>query len=192
MNPWYPLKTPLVLASISPRRKNLLTGLNIPLIIHPSGVEENGFEGTPEAVVTRWATRKAESVAPEYPDHIVLGADTMVFLDGKPLGKPEDEKEAIEMLSALSGRTHSVFGGVFVLAGERRSVFHEETRVFFRDLTLNEIRYYVSTGEPMDKAGSYGAQGSGGVFVRKIRGCWYNVVGLPLPRVITELRALVE
>lgn len=191
MNPWYPSDTPLVLASMSPRRKDLLSSVGIPLLVRPSGVEENCFLGDPPEVVTHWAARKADSVAGLYPGHPVLGADTMVFLDGSPLGKPADRREAVRMLGALSGRSHSVFGGVCILARGRRVVFHQETMVAFRDLTDQEIDRYVSSGEPMDKAGSYGAQGIGGLFVKEIRGCWFNVVGLPLPRVVTELRALL-
>jgi septum formation protein len=114
----------------------------------------------------------------------------MVFLDGEPLGKPGDETEAAEMLRAMSGRWHSVFGGVCIVLGNRERLFHRETRVHFRDLSAREIDAYVETGEPMDKAGAYGAQGLGGLFVREIRGCWFNVVGLPLTDVVTHLREL--
>lgn len=190
MNHWYTHDVPLVLASISPRRKALLEGIGIPLIVHPSGVLETGFTGSPEQVVMGWAERKASAVAPAYPRNPVLGADTMVFLNGRPLGKPGDENEAAEMLRAMSGRWHSVFGGVCIVLGEERRVFHRETRVLFRDLSAQEINAYVETGEPMDKAGAYGAQGLGGLFVREIRGCWFNVVGLPLADVVTELRGM--
>lgn len=190
MNPWYDHDVPLVLASISPRRKSLLESVGIPLIVHPSGVEETEFTGTPEQVVMGWAYRKALAVAPEYPCNPVLGADTMVFLDGEPLGKPRDAAEAAGMLGAMSGRWHSVFGGVCIILGGEERLFHRETRVLFRDLSTSEISAYVDTGEPMDKAGAYGAQGLGGLFVREIRGCWFNVVGLPLPDVVIELRSL--
>ncbi len=190
MNPWYTHDVPLVLASISPRRKSLLEAIGIPLIVHPSGVLETGFTGSPEQVVMGWASRKALVVAPEYPSNPVLGADTMVFLNGRPLGKPEDENEAAEMLGAMSGRWHSVFGGVCLVLGNEKRLFHRETRVLFRDISAPEISAYVETGEPMDKAGAYGAQGHGGLFVREIRGCWFNVVGLPLPDVVMALRSM--
>jgi septum formation protein len=190
VNPWYTHEAPLVLASISPRRKSLLEGIGIPIIVHPSGVCETDFTGSPEQVVMGWAERKAFAVAPAYPGNPVLGADTMVFLDGEPLGKPGDETEAAEMLRAMSGRWHSVFGGVCIVLGNRERLFHRETRVHFRDLSAREIDAYVETGEPMDKAGAYGAQGLGGLFVREIRGCWFNVVGLPLTDVVTHLREL--
>jgi septum formation protein len=190
VNHWYPWATPLVLASVSPRRLNLLEGIGVPVIVRPSGVEEDGFHGSPGEVVEGWAQKKASAVAPEFPHNPVLGADTMVFLDGEPMGKPGDSREAMEMLGALSGRRHSVFGGVCILLGEGRRLFHRETRVLFRELSPMEIRAYVESGEPMDKAGAYGAQGMGGLFVREIRGCWFNVVGLPLPDVMTELRSL--
>lgn len=190
MNPWYTHEVPLVLASISPRRKSLLEGVGIPLIVHPSGVHETDFEGSPEQVVMGWASRKACAVASGYPGNPVLGADTMVFLDGRPLGKPADKAEAVEMLGAMSGRWHSVFGGVCLVLGGERRLFHRETRVLFRDLSAEEIGAYVESGEPMDKAGAYGAQGPGGLFVSEIRGCWFNVVGLPLTDVITHLREM--
>lgn len=190
MNHWYPWRTPLVLASVSPRRRSLLEGIGVPVIVRPSGVEEDGFRGTPGDIVEGWAQKKALAVASEYPRNPVLGADTMVFLEGEPLGKPRDSREASEMLEALSGRGHSVFGGVCLLLGESRRLFHRETRVFFRDLSPMEIRAYVESGEPLDKAGAYGAQGLGGLFVREIRGCWFNVVGLPLTDVMAELHSL--
>ncbi|MFO7626076.1 MAG: Maf family protein [Candidatus Fermentibacteraceae bacterium] len=190
MKPWYTHGGPLVLASISPRRKSLLESIGIPLIVHPSGIVETGFTGSPEQVVMGWAERKAHAVAPAYPRNPVLGADTMVFLDGEPLGKPRDTTEAADMLGAMSGRWHSVFGGVCIVLGEEKRVFHRETRVLFRDLSAQEIIAYVDTGEPMDKAGAYGAQGLGGLFVREIRGCWFNVVGLPLPDVVMALRSM--
>ncbi len=191
MNHWYPSSVPLVLASESPRRKSLLEGLGIPLIVHPSGIDETGFDGEPEQVVMEWAGRKALAVAGGYPGNPVLGADTMVFLDGVPLGKPRDRAEAVGMLSAMSGRRHSVFGGVCIVFGSRVRQFFRETEVTFRTLSESEITAYVATGEPMDKAGAYGAQGFGGLFVREIRGCWFNVVGLPLPDVILELGSLL-
>lgn len=190
MNPWYTHNVPLVLASISPRRKSLLEAIGIPLIVHPSGVEETDFTGSPKQVVMGWASRKALAVAPAYPGNPVLGADTMVFLNGRPLGKPEDRNEAAEMLGAMSGRWHSVFGGVCLVLGNEKRLFHRETRVLFRDISAPEISAYVETGEPMDKAGAYGAQGHGGLFVREIRGCWFNVVGLPLPDVVMALRSM--
>jgi len=190
LNPWYTHDAPLVLASISPRRKALLEGIGIPLIVHPSGVSETCFAGPPEQVVMGWASRKAFAVAPGYPRNPVLGADTMVFLDGEPLGKPCDKAEAGEMLRSMSGRWHSVFGGVCIVIGNERRLFHRETRVLFRDLSAHEISAYIETGEPLDKAGAYGAQGLGGLFVSEIRGCWFNVVGLPLTDVVTHLREM--
>lgn len=191
MNHWYPSETPLVLASVSPRRKALLEGVGIPIIVRPSGVIETHFDGSPEQVVTGWAARKAEAVAGDHPANPVLGADTMVYLEGIPLGKPRDESEAEQMLCALSGRRHTVFGGVCIMYRDRRRVFHRETEVRFRALSQAEIRAYIASGEPMDKAGAYGAQGLGGLFVREIWGCWFNVVGLPLPVVVSELRSLL-
>jgi septum formation protein len=167
---------------VSPRRKALLEGVGIPVIVHPSGVDENHFQGKPEQVVTGWATRKAEAVAGQYAENPVLGADTMVYLGGEPLGKPRDPEEAAGMLAAMSGRRHSVFGGVCIIHGNRRRVFHRVTEVRFRVLTSSEIRSYVASGEPMDKAGAYGAQGLGACSCRRSADAGSIVVGLPLPR----------
>ncbi len=190
---WYPADVPMVLASRSPRRRTILEMAGIPFVQLPGDVEETLREGTPSEVVRYWARRKAEDVLDRAEGRPVLGADTMVALEGGLLGKPEDKDHAFQMLSGLSGRWHSVFGGVSVLWPEKDLAicFHEETRVRFRDLCAEEIRAYISTGEPMDKAGAYGIQGYGCMLVESVEGCYFNVMGLPVSRFIHHFRDML-
>lgn len=187
---WYPAEVPLVLASRSPRRRMILEMAGIPFVQLPGGVEETFIDGGPGEVVVHWAVRKAGSVMDLSEGRPVLGADTMVALESRLLGKPRDPEEAFEMLSSLSGRWHSVFGGVALKWPEKGLdfSFHEETMVKFRALSPGEIRAYLDTGEPMDKAGAYGIQGLGCVLVESIRGCYFNVMGLPVSRFVHEFR----
>ena len=182
----------LILASNSPRRKMLLEqmGLSDFLIRPAGGPEPLPMEGlSPAEAVTAIALAKAKEVAATaLPGDMILAADTMVCLDGALLGKPRDEAEAAEMLGRLSGEKHTVYTGVALLLDGKTLTGAEETDVFFRPLSEEEIRAYVATGEPMDKAGSYGLQGLASVFVRRIEGDMYNVIGLPLCRV-AELAA---
>ncbi len=172
----------LVLASASPRRREILEEAGISHIVRPADIDESVFSGIePRLMVQLLAASKA-AAAVEGGHEMVLGADTVVVLDGEVLGKPRDAEEAIKMLSALSGKTHSVYTGVAVLSGEDgKLITHcEETRVTFRTLSKAEITAYVETGEPLDKAGAYGIQGKGGALVEKTEGDFQNVVGLPL------------
>ncbi|MFO8183136.1 MAG: nucleoside triphosphate pyrophosphatase [Candidatus Aegiribacteria sp.] len=193
MNPmwWYPSPVPLVLASRSPRRKAILKMAGIPFVQIPGDVHETEMSGRPEDVVLHWAREKARSVSGFADGRPVLGADTMVYLEGELLGKPRDRDHAVRMLSRLSGAWHSVIGGVTVLWPERdlELTFTEMTGVKFRTLSPEEIDAYVSTGEPMDKAGSYGIQGYGSMLVAGIRGCYFNVMGLPVSRLVHEFRS---
>jgi len=187
---WYPFETELVLASRSPRRAAILRMAGIPFVQRPSSVEEVPMEGAPKAIVAHWARAKAEDVSRRDPDHPVLGGDTMVATDERVLGKPSDKDEAREMLRSLSGGWHSVYGGACVLWPSRGvdvSVV-ARTRVRFRDLFDEEIEAYVATGEPMDKAGSYGIQGRGCVLVQRVEGCYFNVMGLPISLLLNQLR----
>ena len=122
----------------------------------------------------------------------MVGSDTVVALDGKILGKPRSEKEAVEMLRSLSGRIHKVYTGVAIVCGEKVTSFFEETEVEFYPLTDQEILDYVATGEPMDKAGAYGIQGRGAVLVKRINGDYFNVMGLPISKVYRELKDCVK
>ena len=179
----------LILASGSPRRKELLETAGLDFKVVVAEVQEKIPAGaTPEEAVKSLALQKAQAVAEKYPDKIVLGADTVVVSDGKILGKPKSEGNAVEMLTSLSGRVHKVCTGVAIICGEKVENFCEITEVEFNSLSEDEIRDYVKTGEPMDKAGAYGIQGKGCVLVKKINGDYFNVVGLPVSKVYRKLR----
>lgn len=179
----------IILASASPRRKKLLSTAGLDFTVKVADVEEIIPENaSPDEVVKSLALQKAQAVAKNNPDSIVIGSDTVVALDGIILGKPKDAEDAVKMLKALSGRSHTVYTGVALINGEKIKNFCEATEVEFYPLTEDEIRSYVATGEPMDKAGAYGIQGKGCVLVRKIDGDYFNVVGLPVSKVCRELR----
>jgi septum formation protein len=193
MNFWYPVEIGLVLASRSPRRTEILKLAGVPHSIVPSTVDEKPMDGFPADIVKHWALAKALNVSGSFPDNPVLGADTMVFRDEVLLGKPQDEVSAFEMISSLSGRWHTVYGGV-ALVWKNRDIsfsFAESTRVKFRNLQEPEIRAYIATGEPMDKAGAYGIQGTGCLLVEKVDGCYFNVMGLPVSRFLKEFRSFL-
>lgn len=162
------------------------------ITVHPSNVEEEIRKGlSSEAIATQLATDKAVAVAASYPDALVLGADTIVVIDEEILGKPADGNEAREMLQRLSGRTHIVYTGIGLqhAASERTITAVEMTEVTFAPMTREEIEAYVATGSPLDKAGAYGIQDDGGaLFVQRINGDYYTVVGLPLHRLYRTLR----
>ena len=173
-----------ILASQSPRRQQLLRQIGIAdfEIIVPDADETYDPALSPEQIVSSISRKKAEAVRPLAKDALVIAADTMVFLDGLRLGKPKTQEEAREMLTALSGRTHHVCTGVTVCRGPQVLTESETPSVTFRPLTGWAIARYVLTGEPMDKAGSYGVQGLGALFVEHIDGDYFNVMGLPLCR----------
>ncbi len=180
----------LILASSSPRRKELLETLQLTFDISASEADESYSLGTaPEQIVIDLATRKAKDVAKRHQNSFVIGSDTIVFANGSVLGKPKNEDEAIEMLSTLSGNTHAVFTGVAIVRGEQTVSFFEKTAVTFWDLSESEIKAYVKSGEPFDKAGAYGIQGLGSMLVKHISGDYFNVVGLPVSRTVRELRS---
>jgi septum formation protein len=175
--------TPLILASSSPRRRELLQGLGLDFTVVTSDVDETTDSHlAPAEVVEQLALRKAGAVAKKVEKGIVLGSDTIVVLDGQILGKPSDESDAFRMLSALQGREHTVYSGVALIdaASGRSEVAHNATRVMIRPMTEQEINAYIATGEPMDKAGSYAIQGIGATMVEGIVGDYFTVVGLPL------------
>jgi len=192
----------LVLASASPRRRELLTQAGFVFSVHPAHIPEDPHtDEDPIAYVTRLAREKAEAVYRELSGapaeslkeslnsqpFVVLGADTTVTLDGHILGKPEDAADAARMLGMLSGRTHRVITGVAVVTAERVEVAAEVTAVRFLTLSEDEIAAYVAGGEPMDKAGAYAIQGQAAKWIPRIEGCYFNVVGLPLALVGTML-----
>lgn len=172
----------LILASGSPRRAELLTKMGLTFIVRPSHTEEIMEPGlTPQQEVVHLSLQKAKAVYETLEEPgVVLSADTVVVLEDTILGKPRDPQEAVEMLTALSGRSHLVLTGVTVMGPEGTQTHCEETRVFFRPLSQREIQNYVASGEPMDKAGAYGVQGLAMVFVKKLEGDYYNVMGLPV------------
>ncbi len=181
----------IILASQSPRRQELLKLLGHPFRVQVASVDET-MEDLPIAeAVARLSHRKAAAICPGE-EQIVIGADTVVVLEEKVLGKPKDAEDAVHMLRSLSGRTHQVMTGVCVLKGEQVLTHTEVTQVTFRSLTEQEIRGYVATKEPMDKAGSYGIQGGAARFVEGIVGDYYNVMGLPVCRLGLMLEKIME
>ena len=181
----------LILASASPRRKELLTNLHLPFEISSSNVDESFSPSlSPADAVVELASRKAKFVAEKNGDAYVIGADTIVVFEGDILGKPQDEEEAVSMLSRLSGSTHEVYTGVSIISPEKEISFYEKTLVTFWELTQEEISLYIKSGEPYDKAGSYGIQGFGSYLVKSVNGDYFTVVGLPVSRTARELQKL--
>lgn len=179
----------LILASSSPRRKELLENLHLTFEVSCSDVDESfNPEQTPGEIVMELSNRKAQAVGKKHPGSYVLGADTVVVLDGMILGKPQDRAEAFAMLKALSGRTHAVYTGVSIIAHGSENNFYVKTDVVFWELTDDEINAYIHTGEPFDKAGAYGIQGQGSILVKEISGDYFSVVGLPVSKTVRELR----
>ncbi len=180
------MTAPIILASQSPRRRDLLSQLGVRFAVHPADIPEELQVGeSPEQFVRRLAVEKAAHIAARFQDSIVIGADTIVVLADSPprvLGKPMDPEDARAMLQSLQGREHFVFTGFAVLSADRRIDVSQvvKTKVVFKPLSADLIAAYVATGEPMDKAGSYGVQGIGGAFVQRVEGSFTNVVGLPL------------
>lgn len=186
---------PLILASSSPRRRELITLLGIPFHVVPAEIDETPPDvQSPDEIVAFLAREKALAVACAGVEGIVLGADTIVVCEGKVLGKPRDTEEAMQMLCLLNGREHQVYTGVALLEMAGGAVVREQsesvcTRVWFRRVSEEHLRRYVATGEPMDKAGAYGAQGYGSTLIERIDGCYFNVVGMPVSRVCAMLEA---
>lgn len=202
-------KKKIILGSASPRRRELLAQIGAEFEIRVSEKEEIYHSEKPEEIVCELALMKAENVASELIEAeraggVVLGADTVVVLEGRILGKPSDEEDAARMLSALQGRSHEVYTGVAVLeyADQRENSpvvgpepikkenYAVETRVYVNPMTEQEIREYIATGDPMDKAGAYGIQGRFAAYIDRIEGDYYNVVGLPVSRVYRTLKEM--
>ena len=182
------MKQPLILASASPRRRELMAYTGLPFEVICADAEEIKT-GDPDALVMENARRKARAVARLHPGRLVLGADTVVCQDGRVLGKPKDEQDARDMLRALSGKSHTVYTGVCVISGDgRETVSADASRVEFVPLSEDAISWYIATGEPMDKAGAYAVQGRAGMFVRSITGSYSNVIGLPMALVRDMLK----
>lgn len=181
----------VILASASPRRRELLSLVGIPHRVEPADIDESYRDGEEAPVhAERLAREKASTIAARHPDAIVIAADTIVLIDGLVLGKPRDEEDAERMLAMLGGQTHVVLTAVAVAHGARLRSGVESVRVTFRPLTRERIRAYIATGEPMDKAGSYGIQGYGATLVERIDGDYFAVMGLAIARMIDLLGEL--
>lgn len=183
---------PIILASASPRRKEILSLLGLPFTVQPSHVSEDIEMTTDDfAVYAReLASKKTMAIAEDYGDHIVIGADTIVVHEGKHYPKPESKEQAKLFLRELSGKTHAVITGVGIFVGGTLRVFSVETAVTFRELDDILLDAYVESGDPMDKAGGYGIQTAGALLVEKIEGDYFNVMGLPIARLTEHLRRL--
>lgn len=182
----------LILASGSPRRKEILQQVGLSFEVVKSQVEEVITKTDPAEIVMELSLQKAKDVAKhcDLETSIVLGADTVVAYQGNILGKPKDEEDAMRMLAMLSGQKHSVFTGVSLVSKEKIESFYVETLVEFYPLTEKEIKDYVESKEPMDKAGSYGIQGKAAAFIKGIEGDYYNVVGLPISKTMKKLQKM--
>lgn len=186
---------PIYLASKSPRRRKLLKQLGIKFKAFSVDLTEEILDGEhPIKTVKRLAEHKLQSAIRKVKNGIIITADTIVVLDHEIIGKPQNEKDAFNTLKKLSGRTHKVYTGyvVFNTISKKKIVGYEQTEVTFRNLTNQEISNYIKTGSPMDKAGAYGIQDDfGAVFVKRINGCYYNVVGLPLSKIYKSLTEIL-
>ncbi|MBS7225466.1 MAG: septum formation inhibitor Maf [Clostridiaceae bacterium] len=181
----------LILASASPRRQELLRLITEEFTVVPADADETLPAGLPVAnQIEVLAERKAADIFAKHPDSVVIGSDTMVVIDGQPLGKPADADDARRMLKMLSGRAHEVITGLAVLSPVGSRIGHRTTKVQFRDLSDGEIERYLATGEPLDKAGAYGIQGKGATLITGIDGDYFSVVGLPVSMLYTMLDEL--
>lgn len=185
----------VILASKSPRRKEILEGLGIDFSIVTSDADEGCEEQDPELLVKELAKRKGRAVhdllsreGKEISDTLIIACDTVVHINGQILGKPKDRCQAVEMLSMLSGKSHHVLSGLYLLYGGKEITRHATTEVIFAPMTAEEIERYVDSNEPYDKAGAYGIQGKASVFIRGIVGDYFNVVGLPVNLLCETLR----
>ena len=189
-------KLTVVLASASPRRTELLEQGNIKHVVMPSHCEEVITSQVPSQVVEELSVQKAEDVYQQYEtkntgDFLVIGSDTVVAADGTILGKPKDKEQAYQMISMLQGKAHQVYTGVTLLIKKDGKTFHECSDVHVYPMSKEEIREYIATGEPMDKAGAYGIQGAFGVYICGIEGDYNTIVGLPLARVYQEMKKYI-
>ena len=185
-------KSPLILASASPRRKELLEQIKIPFTVLPSQIDENGEKGEPFEICMKLAEKKALSLYNSANNNWILGADTIVVKDGNIMGKPANAEEAAYMLNSLSNDGHDVITGISIVdpSGYVAESNYESTTVNFKGLTGDEIDTYIKTGEPFGKAGAYAIQGIGAFMIKSISGSYSNVVGLPLFEIIDSLRKL--
>ena len=175
----------VILASKSPRRENILKQIGIDFEIIPSNICENAeLNLSPRKFVQYWSGKKAKVISKKNKDKIVIGADTIVYFNGKIIGKPKDKEESYKMLNNLSGKTHKVFTGVSIVNEDKNILrtFSQMTKVSVREIPKNDILYYIDNYYTLDKAGSYGIQDWFSIWIKKIDGCYYNVMGLPLSK----------
>ena len=178
----------IILASASPRRKEILELADLKFDVMPSDAQEITTKTAPNEVVMELASIKAKDIYKKSEKQsMIVGADTVVSYQGQILGKPTDEADAKRMLTMLSGQTHEVYTGVCIIEDGKTKTFYEETKVTFYEISDEQIDHYIKTGEPMDKAGSYGIQGKAAVFIKGIEGDYYNVVGFPIARFLQEI-----
>lgn len=179
----------MILASASPRRKEILENFGFSFKTIVKNIDETSDKTRAEEKILEIAEKKARAAAIDFPDENVVGADTVVVVDGKILGKPKDEKEAFSMLKSLSGRSHEVITAFSFININKNISYsdYEITKVYFKNLTDDEINWYINTKEPMDKAGAYGIQGKGAFFVEKIEGDFFSVMGFPLGKFVRFL-----
>jgi septum formation protein len=178
----------IILASASPRRKEILELADLKFDVMPSDAQEITTKTAPNEVVMELASIKAKDIYKKSEKQsMIVGADTVVAYQGQILGKPTDEADAKRMLTMLSGQTHEVYTGVCIIEDGKTKTFYEETKVTFYEISDEQIDHYIKTGEPMDKAGSYGIQGKAAVFIKGIEGDYYNVVGFPIARFLQEI-----
>lgn len=183
----------VILASESPRRREILASTNINFTTKAIATKEYIDPSLPLAqAIEQVALQKALAVQPSVPNDIILGADTIVYVDGEILGKPHTHDEAVSMLKKLSGKTHQVITGVAIIERDKQELFHEVSDVTFFALTDEEIEEYVNSKEPLDKAGAYAIQGKGAILVAKINGDYYNIVGLPIAQVYRRLQGYIN
>jgi len=187
------MKQKIILASTSPRRKELASAMGLEFEIIPSSYEEDmSLNLAPKELVQVLSYGKAKAVADKLNSGIVIGVDTIVCINDKKLGKPKSNQEAFQMLKNLSGKFHQVYSGVSIIDCKTKKSIKdfEVTKVKFRKMTENEIKAYIQTREPMDKAGAYGIQGLASIFVEKIEGCYFNVMGFPVHNIYKNLKKL--
>ena len=178
----------IILASASPRRKEILELADLKFDVMPSDAQEITTKTAPNEGVMELASIKAKDIYKKSEKQsMIVGADTVVAYQGQILGKPTDKADAKRMLTMLSGQTHEVYTGVCVIEDGKTKTFYEETKVTFYEISDEQINHYIKTGEPMDKAGSYGIQGKAAVFIKGIEGDYYNVVGFPIARFLQEI-----
>ncbi len=171
----------IILASRSPRRAFLLEQVDLQFEQIPSHIEENLNGMHPDDFVLYYSKKKAEEIQKSHPNSLIIGADTIVVLDNKIIGKPQNDEDAFQILKKLSGKCHEVFTGVSIILNNTHISDIAKTKVYFKPISDEDIKEYISTGEPADKAGAYGIQGYGSQLIDKIEGCYFNVMGFPIP-----------